>query len=123
MNFYLKSIFFSLTLLLFSACGTKGSHTEIKAPANLLSKEQMVKILADLHLLEAAVNLRTAQNQTTSTKDSLSYSDIFKKQGTSRDGFQESFKYYASQPAVLSKLYDEVLIDLTRREAEEERKK
>jgi len=123
MSSLLKPVFFYAALLLLSACGIKSSGPEIKKPEPLLSKEQMVLILTDLHLLEASVNLRNAQNQATSKKDTLLYSDIFKKHATSYEVFQQNFRYYASQPVVLSQLYDEVIIDLTRKEAEEDRKK
>jgi hypothetical protein len=123
MHILLKSVFFCFLILSLTACGNKSGNPEMKIPTTLLSKEQMTLILCDMHLLEAAVNLRTAQNQTASKKDTLIYSDIFKKQGTTYEIFQENFKYYASQPVLLSKIYDEVIIDLTRKEAEEEKKK
>ena len=123
MNLLFRSFIFSLALLFCSGCGNKWGTTELKPPTTLLSKDQMVRMLADLHLLEAAVNLRNAQNQTSTKKDTLLFSDIFKKEGTTYEVFQENFKYYASQPVVLSKLYDDVLIVLTRKEAEEEKKK
>ncbi len=119
----LKSFFICLLFLLLTACGNKSGKPEFKKPDPLLSKEQMVKVLTELHLLEASVNLRNAQNTTTNKKDTLIYSDFFKKYGTTYAVFQENFKYYASQPVVLSQLYDQVIIDLTRKEAAEERNK
>jgi hypothetical protein len=95
----------------------------VAKPAHLLSQDQMIKLIADMQLLEATVNLKNAQRQSLQKKDTLVYGDIFKKYNSSYSEFQENFSFYSSKPEVLSKIYDEVIIELTRMQAEDDQKK
>jgi hypothetical protein len=111
-------------LCLLSACGAKKTNPAVvEKPAHLLTKAQMIGTLSEVHLLEAAINLKNSQNQTQNRKDTLAYSSIFKKYGTNYADFQENFRYYSSNPEELSTIYDGVIILLTRRQAEEDVKK
>ena len=112
------------SLLMLQSCGYKSQKPPaVVKPSNLYSKEEMVKLITDVQLLEAAVNLKNAENQNLNKKDTLVYSDLFRKYRTSYSEFQENFNYYASQPEVLGSIYDEVISELTRREAELNKKK
>ncbi|HXC05537.1 MAG TPA: DUF4296 domain-containing protein [Bacteroidia bacterium] len=108
--------------LLFS-CGKKKADVSYDKPKHLLSKAQMIATLAEMHLLEAAINLQNSQNMTQHKHDTLAYTDIFKHYGTNYADFQENFRYYSSNPDQLSLIYDGVITYLTRRQAEEDLKK
>jgi hypothetical protein len=83
----------------------------------------MAELLTQVHLLESAVNLKNAQNASMNRKDSLAYNDIFLKNQTIYSEFKENFTYYSSKPEELEIIYDEVIENLTRMQALEERKK
>ena len=119
----LYSLFFLLALFFVSACGHKTENGDVKKPRHLLTRAQMIGALADVHLLEAAINLKNAQNLTQNKRDTLAYSSIFRKYDISYSEFQENFRYYSSMPEQLSAIYDGVIILLTRRQAEEDLKK
>ncbi len=119
-----KFLAFSILLLtLFSCTGKQKDFSPLPRPKHLLNKTQMAELLTQVHLLEAAVNLKNAQNQSLNKKDSLAYNDIFKKYNIDYAEFQENYKYYASTPKELESIYDEVISDLTRMQAVEARKK
>jgi hypothetical protein len=119
-----KFLFIILLAFCFIACGKKPPETTpLAKPAHLLTKDEMVSVLVQVHLLEAAVNLQNAKNQTQNRKDTLRAPDLFKKYGITFPEFKENFTYYASQPKIFLSIYDEVLIQLTRLQAEDERKK
>jgi hypothetical protein len=127
-----------ILLLLFVSCGEE-KVTE-KAPENLLEKEKMVQVLADVHLLEASLNLRSPSvirpmkiipnpnleplpPEPVDSKSPLPYYDIFKKHGVTRAQYEETMKWYSAHPEELNLLYDEVIVELTKRQASEQMKK
>ncbi|MFI5149040.1 MAG: DUF4296 domain-containing protein [Bacteroidia bacterium] len=112
--------FFCFFLL---ACGGKKESGTVEMPKHLLSQAQMIGVLSEVHLLEAAINLQNTQNLTLHKNDTLAYSDLFKKYKTSYTEFQESFRYYSSKPEQLSLIYEGVINLLTRRQAEEDLRK
>ncbi len=112
------------TVLGLFSCGKKAPlTTPLKKPDHLLTQTEMVDILVQVHLLESAVNLRNAKNQTQNKKDLLRVPDIFLPYKTNQAGFLENFNWYSSQPQLLLTIYDEVLVRLTRMQAEEDKKK
>lgn len=96
---------------------------DLVKPAHLYTRQEMVKIITEVQLLESAVNLKNAQNQNLNKKDTLVYSDLFKKYKTDYVEFTENFNYYSSQPEVLSSIYDDVISELTRKQEELNKKK
>ncbi|HEV7230556.1 MAG TPA: DUF4296 domain-containing protein [Bacteroidia bacterium] len=124
MTHFIKGFLFAFLLLVLPAACTQKSNVAVPArPEHLLSQEQMAGLIIRMQLLEATVNLKNTQRQTLQKKDSLRYGNIFRECGSSYDNFQENFKYYASQPDQLNKIYDRAIAELTRRQAEEDRKK
>lgn len=121
---FLKLVTSGLILCLLFSCGKKKEEASpLPVPAHLLTPHQMAGLLTQVHLLEAAVNLKTAQNQSTNRRDSVAYSDIFQKYQSTYAEFKENFAYYSSKPDELEVIYDEVISELTRMQAVEERKK
>jgi hypothetical protein len=98
------------------------NETPLPKPAHFIPKEEMVKLLTEMHLLEATITLRNSQNQNHPPKDTLSVKDVFTHYGETPADFKENFQYYASKPALVSEIYDEVISELTRRQAEERKK-
>lgn len=109
----------------------------MEKPEDLIPEEKMVQVLVDVHLLEAALSIRTPQATHTrgpitmehfqdtslpnfsadpNTKDPLPLYDIFKKHGVTKKQYESSMKWYCSEPDKLSLLYDEVITELTTRQ-------
>jgi hypothetical protein len=123
-------------LLLFSSCGEKKEEVivpTIEKPADLIPEDKMIQVLADVHLLEAATSFRaprgvthspfsiTAEGQTPmpvpTEQKTLAYYDIFAKYGYTRDQYERSNKWYMQDAAHYSAIYDEVINELTRLQA------
>lgn len=107
----MKKIFLLLTLVLFALACTK----ETKKPKNVLSKETMVKIMADMTLAEAKLkNLRLASD--TSRKIYQEYEkSIFEKMNVSAEQYQESYQYYLLNFNEMSAMHAAVIDTLDRR--------
>ncbi len=90
-------------------------------PDNVLSKEDMISVMVDVQLIEAALSL----NQSEEAKETAyyNYDSVLKKHNLSREKFVHSFKYYAEHPGLMEQIYEEMLSELSKRQAEVENEK
>ena len=96
--------FISLLLLIFvtTSCWERSSKPSI------IPADQMVKILADVHIAESLGQNKTFQLQYGQlTSDSLS-ALVLKKHDIDILRFQQSLYFYAERPDVYQKIYDQV---------------
>lgn len=100
---------FSLSLLY--AC----TPSEEKAPENLIKREQLIPLLADLQYAEAIIQLKNL-SYTDSTKAIAygHYKYVLEKHKVSAEQFTETFDWYKSHPKEMSELYKEVLTQLSK---------
>lgn len=111
-------IVFSIFLL---ACAEK---KEVSVPENILPIEKMADVLLDVHLLEASLNITVFDTNTPPQTDNTAKSfDVFKKNKTDKQQFDESLKFYTHKPEMLNKIYDLVLNNLSKMQAEVGNKK
>jgi hypothetical protein len=138
-------------LLFFASCSGKPKAEQ--APDDLIRHEEMVQLLADVHLLEAGLGIYGTMSAVPEQPQNgalphppigrnptvirpqesvvispdrlkeLDAYDIFKKHGVTRGQFVTTMKWYTSHPGDLSALYDEVITELSRRQAAEQAKK
>lgn len=126
-----------IALLFFCSCGHSSKPT-VAEPDDLLPKEKMVPVLADVHLLEATLAIRSPMPQhrphlpmefahdsippvslEPQKKDTLPYYNIFKRYDITRKQYEASMAWYSANPEKLNELYDLVIVELTRRQAED----
>ncbi|MBA3706223.1 MAG: DUF4296 domain-containing protein [Bacteroidetes bacterium] len=108
-------------VLLF-ACSDK---PEVSIPDTVLSKEKMAEVLVDVHLMEAAINLTPySPGQIASVGDTVPTTiDVLKKNNINKEQYDESFDFYTKNPKLLSEIYQLVLNDLSKMQAEVMNKK
>lgn len=125
-------------LFAFSSCEEKAEVNTIavEEPADLIPEEKMIQSIADVHMLEAALQFRTphvGSRQPFSItpvqevpaplptdQKSLPYYDIFAKDGYTYEQYQRSLEWYAQDPVLYGEMYDEVINELIRRQAQEQ---
>jgi hypothetical protein len=132
---------FLLFLTLFALACNQPKEKAVEKPADLIPEDKMVQVLADVHLLEAALNLRFPQANhplhnngpielmhdtivpnnfpDANSQVPLSWYDIFQKNGVTKKQYESSMKWYCSDPEKLSALYDDVIVELTKRQTKE----
>jgi hypothetical protein len=137
------SRFVIVALLLLFSCNQPQVET-IKKPDDLIPEEKMVQVLADVHLLEAALNVRSPQVMRPSgplpktlelPRDTviramvvdpnapppIGWYDVFKKHGVTKAQYESSMSWYSANPETLNHLYDEVITELTTRQLKEKK--
>jgi hypothetical protein len=113
--FYFRKTFFIFFLCMFCiSC----SQNKDKVPSGIIPPEKMAEILTDVHIAEAYTNYKNLQADALKQSISDYYHFIFKTYGISDADFEESFDYYSKNPVAFIKVYDQVLIHLSKKEAE-----
>lgn len=126
-------------IFVFASCGDKAvvdNTISTEKPADLIPEDKMIQVLADVHLLESVVSFRGPQTNSRSPfmissneqvelppagdPQALPYYDIFAKYGYTRDQYERSLKWYSLDAVNYSAMYDEVINELTRRQAKEQ---
>lgn len=105
---------FSFMASMFFLLMSCGNANEVKIPDDILSKEKMAEVMVDIHLLEATMNMNIAATD----KASPTAVDVFKKHDITKEQYQESFVFYTEHPEVFTEVYQLVLNDLSKMQAE-----
>jgi hypothetical protein len=80
----------------------------------LIDREIMVNVLVDIHLANALQGSPEYYN-ISRMYDSIDInSRIFSKYGIEKASFDSTMAYYTKKPEILTKIYDEVIMRLTR---------
>lgn len=99
------TLFFSVSLFLFSCKGDGASD-------GIINRSQMTSLLTEVHLIDGRV-YGIFQSQDSLNKYGTSrYDALFKRYHTDSAKFNRSFKYYATKPAELQKMYDQIIANL-----------
>ena len=116
-----KVITLFLYMFLF-ACSHKQTES---IPDTILPKEKMAEVLTDVHLLEAMMNTNTlTPGKISSTNIAIPPAiDVFKKNNISKKQYDESFDFYTKHPEMLSEIYQQVLNNLSKMQAQTMNKK
>ncbi|MBI3510592.1 MAG: DUF4296 domain-containing protein [Bacteroidetes bacterium] len=123
-------------MILFFSC-SRSQQGQTKRPFDLIDRDKMVQVLADVHVLEATLSVRQPMqlqrhpmmpglkdpsvNQAPLQKeDSMPYYNIFRKNGVTRKQYQSSMKWYCAHPEELSGIYDDVITEINKRLSQEQ---
>src|SRR3954469_20553315 len=105
-----------LPILLFSAlfsC-TPIEDKRVPIPSDVLPEEKMAQVMVDIHLLEAALSAGTFGKDNITLKNIRPTTDILKKNGVTKQQYDQSFDFYSRNPKLLGEVYNLVLNDLSK---------
>lgn len=107
-------VIFILSVFAFLSC----EESVVPKPENLIKENQMIEMLADIHLAEATFNrFRYDSTMQHSTSADFYYS-ILDKYQIPDSVFEQSFVYYASTPKSFEVMYRKVMNKLSSLEQE-----
>jgi uncharacterized membrane protein len=112
----MKKLFSVFFVVIFFGCSSIDSPVTI--PDDILSKEKMAEIMVDIHLLEATLNISTYSKDHVVMNTINPNSDILKKNNITKQQFEESFEFYSQNPVLLTEVYQLVLNNLSKMQAE-----
>lgn len=97
-------------LVFFASCS---DEKQVSVPRNLIQPDEMVVILVDYHLAEAALTEEKLKNSDMNLFTNHYYNGILRNHGISRKKFALSIKFYAANVSELQKIYERVVNELT----------
>lgn len=110
----MKKVFlFCFIAALLQAC--KPELPEI--PADVMPMDKMKVILADIHIADVVAETKAQGGANERDLSQQYYVQIFKQRGITLDEFNHSYAFYQGTPVLMDKLYDEVLTELSTRNA------
>jgi hypothetical protein len=107
-----KFKFLIITLFYLVSC----SPASEPQPANLLSEEQMTRIMMDVHLAEAQVENAALPLDSGDAVYRKMQRQILQKHQVKEADFNTSYQYYLRNLNLLDKIYEKVIDSLTVRE-------
>lgn len=113
-NIFKKCLWSICLLSILISCSEKKEGIS----SAIIAEDKMAEILTDIHIAEAYVSYKNLQADFLKQNISNAYHLIFKNYQISEEQFEESFDYYSKNPDKMVKVYDQVLINLSKKEAE-----
>ena len=112
----MKKIATILCITFLYACSSIEDRVDI--PDTVLSQEKMEEVMVDIHLLEAALNVSSFSRDQVVVNNINPNSDILKKNNITKKQYNESFDFYSKNPLLLAEVYQLVLNNLSKMQAE-----
>ena len=109
-----EHIYFLLICLILS-CSEKPTTA---MPEGILSEKKMISVLTDIQLIEGAVSKKLIDRSVNNKESHRYYTKAFEKQGITRQQFDESINFYTENPENMEKIYEKVLVELSKIKAE-----
>ena len=104
--------FFFLLLLAFSC-----SKPKTIIPAGVLTEKEMIPILVDIHIAQAAASIYNANDSAMfNMNEMLPY--ILSIHHVEPATYDSSVGFYTRHPELMQQMYDEVIIELSKEEGE-----
>jgi hypothetical protein len=87
-------------------------------PDSILSEEKMAEVMVDIHLLEATLNSSNFIRDHVVMNSINPNTDVMKKNNITKKQFDDSFEFYSRNPVLLTEVYQLVLNNLSKMQAE-----
>ncbi|MBN8702374.1 MAG: DUF4296 domain-containing protein [Bacteroidetes bacterium] len=107
-----KLFFVGILSVVLIACSNSDTVNEQKPT---FSKDTIVNTMVDIHILEAQLTLGLLKQE----GDSNQVENIYKKNGITKKYYEDALAYYAQHPVEMVAVYDEVINELSKRQAKE----
>ncbi len=117
----MKQLITIFCITFFCACTSIDERPSI--PDTVLSQEKMAEVMVDVHLLEATLSVNAYSKDQIVTNPIMPNSDVLKKNNVTKKHYEESFGFYCQNPILLTEVYQLVLNNLSKMQAEVMNKK
>lgn len=113
----IKPLFFLLLIFIF-AC----EQPKTEVPKNIIPEDSIVKIIADVEIIEAGLSLSQVSQDTVVPATKKYYGTILKKYRITQKRFEESLSYFSTNPERFEGIFEKVINELSRRQSLEANK-
>ena len=107
-----QGLFFFFLALLFSC-----SKPSVEIPVGVLKKDQMITVLADVHIaLAASVMNQVSDSTRYSMSNMMNY--VFIIHQITQAQYDSSLSFYSNHPEIMEEIYDSVITELSKKQGE-----
>jgi hypothetical protein len=121
MQFFRPLLYLILASAFLFSC--KGGEDYVEAPDGIIPSDSMAAILVDFHLAEGALLDMQQRNKPTAQAGVAYFQWIFEKHHINRQRMSDAMEFYSSHPRLYTKIYDQVLAELSRIQGESMKQK
>lgn len=114
-----KVLIYSLFLILIFSCYRDDAGKNIMPDYEpTLSKEELVDVLTDMHLVQATLKFYQNKGENITKKNEEFHYKILKKYNISKKELEENIHYYKHQIDDFNEIYEDVLENLSKLESD-----
>lgn len=113
-----KAGFLFILILLLSSCYNTHDGNKIPEPDNLIGKDKLVLVIADMEIAESTIREKQNLGQEIDGLQERFYLAIFQKHEITKEQFENSMAYYKQDLDELNDIYEEVITRLSMMESE-----
>jgi hypothetical protein len=111
----IKALYIFLFLIVFiSSCKDK----KVVIPDNIFPEEKMIQVMSDVQLVETLYTREKLEGRENINKITELYALVLEKHEISREQFKESYSFYVAHPKLMEKVYEGVLAEISKKQAE-----
>jgi len=99
--------------IILASCSTENKQ---KKEAAVIPKGKMIPLLVDIHLADAAISVNRRKQPSGKEPVKQIYVSVLNKHGFTREQFDKSIDFYSQNIEEYVKIYDEVIIELSKLE-------
>jgi hypothetical protein len=103
--------------ILFFAVIISSCNNKEELPKDILSQEDLINVIAEMEMTQALIKLKFNTKDTIINQKAI-FEDVFIEMNTTEEQFNKSLNYYSQQPKILLEIYEEVIIKLSKQQAE-----
>jgi hypothetical protein len=100
----MKLFWISSLLIIVFACG----ENKTKTPSNLIQEDELIPLLADFHIIDAAAKQNILTNNHKTLVKHQQYLGVLKLHGFSKAQFDSTIQFHIQSPDVFTALYVKV---------------
>jgi hypothetical protein len=104
-------LFFAFAAIIITACGMPKARQP--KPKVLISQNTLAQVLTDVHLVEAAMNMRRNNGQEFENQKNAIFDSVFVHYSITPQILEDNLLYYNQQPQIMEKVYQDVIDSLT----------
>lgn len=112
------AVFLSFCLL-FVACENIATKSiTVEKPKALVPEDTMVQMLTQMQYIEASIQRRVLEYHKDSLLIYAHYNNVFNNYNVSKERFTNSLRYYQHTEGKVTELYDAVIEEISKKQAE-----
>lgn len=106
-----------ILMAIFACSNDKRQTTEVEVPNPLISREEMIKILMEIHLAESGVAMMAIDHQRSIGLYKRYHADIMKKYQIDTAIYNKNYNYYMQKPLEMEYIFTMIEDSLVRVQA------